>query len=217
MLLHFSPIRLMRRSVAPRIFLIGIFSSLLSLTGCIFAPSMGQTSRCPEPSSSSEKALTSLSLSKFTPHAQLLEQSWIAYRQRFIQPDGRVIDWEAGDRTTSEGQAYAMLRAVLIDDPGTFACTLNWAEHNLARKDANGKLIDRLWAWKWGRTSLISWGIQDSNFASDADIDAITALILASRRWNHPEYLAIARSKLNDLWNLSTAVVPDRSRYLLPG
>ncbi|MGH8002475.1 MAG: glycosyl hydrolase family 8, partial [Brasilonema sp.] len=145
------------------------------------------------------------SLPKTVPNRELLAQSWEIYRKRFIQGDGRVIDYEAGDRSTSEGQAYAMLRAVLINDPATFALTLNWGENNLQRQ-VDGKRADNLWAWKWGRNADGNWGTIDSNFASDSDIDAITALILASRRWNRPEYLSLAKAKLQDLWNLSTMV-----------
>ncbi len=148
--------------------------------------------------------------------ADLLQQSWLAYRQRFIQPDGRVIDFEAGDRSTSEGQAYALLRAVLIDDPATFERSLTWAENNLQRKNASGQRRDQLWGWQWGRLPEGGWGFLDANFASDADVDAITALILASRRWNRPDYLALARAKLQDLWALSTVPV-GQQRYLLPG
>lgn len=151
-----------------------------------------------------------------TPNRQLLLESWDSYRRRFIQRDGRVIDYQASDRSTSEGQAYAMLRAVLIDDPATFAVTLNWGENNLKRLD-KGKPLDSLWAWKWGRKENGSWGSIDNNFASDGDIDAITALILASRRWNRPEYLKIAKTKLQDLWKFSTVVGPKGKRYLLPG
>jgi endoglucanase len=147
---------------------------------------------------------------------QLLKESWIAYRRRFIQPDGRVIDWEADSRSTSEGQAYAMLRAVIINDPATFAKTLEWAENNL-RRQKNGKNTDKLWAWKWGKDKSGKWGIIDANFASDADIDAITALIFAARRWNRPEYLNLAKAKLQDLWELSTIKLPSGKRYLLPG
>lgn len=150
-----------------------------------------------------------------TPNRELLAQSWDTYRSRFIQSDGRVIDYEASDRSTSEGQAYAMLRAVLIDDADTFARTLNWGENNL-RREENGKPIDSLWAWKWGQSNG-KWGPIDKNFASDGDIDAITALILASRRWNRPEYLELARTKLQDLWNFSTAPGPGGKHYLLPG
>lgn len=134
----------------------------------------------------------------------LLAQSWAAYRQRFIQSDGRVIDWEQNARTVSEGQAYAMLRSVFANDPATFDLTLKWAENNLLRSNEDGQPLDSLWAWKWGQDEQGQWGVLDPNFASDADLDAITALILASRRWDRPEYLALARTKLADLWNLST-------------
>src|SRR5437016_10118896 len=42
----------------------------------------------------------------------VLTNSWTAYKQQFIQQDGRVIDWMSEGNTTSEGQSYAMLRAV---------------------------------------------------------------------------------------------------------
>jgi endoglucanase len=152
-------------------------------------------------------------------NSEILQQSWSAYKQRFIQTDGRVIDWEGNARTVSEGTAYAMLRSVLMDDPDTFAQVLSWAEDNLQRRDGNTR-TDQLWVWKWGQDDQGNWGVMDSNFASDADIDAITALILASRRWDRPEYLQLAQSKLKDLWELSTVEVmtaSDKSRYLLPG
>ncbi|HYX14706.1 MAG TPA: glycosyl hydrolase family 8 [Nostoc sp.] len=155
-------------------------------------------------------------LPESTPNRELLAQSWDSYRQRFIQSDGRVIDYEASDRSTSEGQAYALLRAVLINDPATFALTLNWSENNLQRQ-VGGKPTDSLWAWKWGRKEDGNWGVIDSNFASDGDIDAITALILASRRWHQPKYLELAKLKLQDLWNLSTISKTQGKRYLLPG
>lgn len=155
-------------------------------------------------------------LPESTPNRQLLAESWKTYRQRFIQDDGRVIDYEASDRSTSEGQAYAMLRAVLIDDQATFERTLVWGENNLQRLE-NGKRIDSLWAWKWGRKENGTWGAIDNNFASDGDIDAVTALIFAYRRWGRQEYLDLALVKLKDLWNNSTAIGANGKRYLLPG
>ncbi|MEO0408879.1 MAG: glycosyl hydrolase family 8 [Cyanobacteria bacterium P01_A01_bin.135] len=154
---------------------------------------------------------------------QLLTESWVAYRDRFIAEDGRVIDWERADQhTTSEGQAYAMLRAVFIDDRETFHRTLAWAEENLARRDAAGQLTDSLWAWRWGQ-QMGQWGILDENFASDADIDAITALLLAANRWDCAPYRELALQKLADLWEISTLDLRqvDRAeasdRLLLPG
>ncbi len=152
------------------------------------------------------------------PSPALLTESWHAYRQRFIQEDGRVIDWETESRSTSESQAYAMLRAVFADDPETFSRTLQWAEDNLARPSSSqpgAPLQDHLWSWNWGKRSD-RWGVLDPNFATDADLDAATALILAARRWNKPEYLSLAKLKIKDIWELSTAKLSDQ-RYLLPG
>ncbi|NJP10496.1 MAG: glycosyl hydrolase [Leptolyngbyaceae cyanobacterium RU_5_1] len=202
------------RSLLLRSLLIGVVGSLLNLAGCFFVPSMGQIPNCPEPSSSDKRA-SELKLSQPSANAQQLQQSWVAYRQRFIQGDGRVIDREQGDRSTSEGQAYAILRAVLINDRDTFTRALTWAETNLVRKDESGKQIDQLWAWKWGNSGQ-GWKILDQNFASDADVDVAFALILAARRWNCPAYLPFARAKLNDIWNHSTGQVGNQ-RYLLPG
>ncbi|XHX79201.1 MAG: glycosyl hydrolase family 8 [Stenomitos frigidus ULC029] len=186
------------------------------ISGCRESAPQAQTQTVP----SSINATASIAASpiaqanapKPTVDTALLQQSWAAYRQRFIQADGRVIDWEAAARSTSEGQAYAMLRSVMIDDPQTFERTLKWAETNLRRRNPS----DTLWAWKWGQDTQKKWGILDRNFASDADVDAITALILASRRWNRPDYLKLAQTKLQALWALSVVSV-GKQRHLLPG
>jgi endoglucanase len=186
-----------------------VMIAVLGLSGCFpNSPphSLAVTTQSPSPVATA----TEINLE------DLLQESWNAYQQRFIQADGRVIDREDSDRSTSEAQAYAMLRAVFADDPTTFARTLNWSENNLQRIVA-GKRTDQLWAWEWGRDLQGNWRIRDANFASDADIDAITALIFASRRWQRPEYLQLAQSKLEDLWNLSTVAMPDGNRYLIPG
>ncbi|WP_026100097.1 glycosyl hydrolase family 8 [Fortiea contorta] len=203
---------------------VAIIASLINLYGCVSGYSVKpkiphhQTPipNVTTPASSENLSIFLAALPPSTPNRQLLAESWDSYRRRFIQNDGRVIDFEASDRSTSEGQAYAMLRAVFIDDPETFALTLKWAENNLLRQQ-NSKSRDTLWAWKWGKKPDGTWGVIDSNFASDGDIDAITALIFAARRWNRPEYMELAKIKLRDLWNLSTAPGYGGKPYLLPG
>src|SRR5215510_15844436 len=83
----------------------------------------------------------------------MLQESWTAYVQRFIQQDGRVIDHSAAGISTSEGQAYAMLRAVWIGDREHFDKTFNWAINNLN----SGIRMDHLWAWKWGKNAKGKW------------------------------------------------------------
>ncbi|MCL6435744.1 MAG: glycosyl hydrolase [Leptolyngbyaceae cyanobacterium HOT.MB2.61] len=166
---------------------------------------------CPEQSPLPAQETADLKL----PQADaVLQQSWVAFRNRFIQADGRTIDREVSDQSTSAGQAYAMLRAVLINDHATFARVLTWGENNLSRKDAKGQRIDHLWAWSWGQTEQKEWRVLDPKFVSGAEVDVVTALIMASRRWNCARYLAIARTKLKDLWKLSTDVVRGK-RYFL--
>ena len=143
---------------------------------------------------------------------QVLEESWRAYVQSFIQGDGRVIDHSASEISTSEGQAYAMLRSVWIGDRANFDRTFNWALNNLN----SGIRTDHLWAWKWGKDSQGKWGVMDKAFASDANQDAALALILASRVWNDQLYAEQARAMLRDLWASGTVDVA-RQRYLLAG
>ncbi len=142
----------------------------------------------------------------------VLEESWKAYLGRFVQADGRVIDHKAGEISTSEGQSYAMLRAVWIGDRATFDKAYTWGRDNL-----NSKIRpDHLWAWKWGRDKDGQWRVLDKAFATDADQDVALALILAYQRWNSDEYLRDARSILNDLWNSATREIAGK-RYLLAG
>ncbi len=116
-----------------------VFALMLptGISGCHDSAPQAQTQTVPSPINSTMSIAASPIAQANAPtptvDTALLQQSWAAYRQRFIQADGRVIDWESDARSTSEGQAYAMLRSVMIDDPQTFARTLTWAETNLRR------------------------------------------------------------------------------------
>jgi endoglucanase len=143
---------------------------------------------------------------------EVLRQTWAAYLERFVTADGRVVDPKAGDGTTSEGQAYAMLRAVWLNDRAALDRTHSWAVRNLNR----GIRPDHLWAWKWGEASDGTWGVLDPAFAADADLDAALALLLAAKVWNEPSYLDQARAVLADLWEHGTVVAGGR-RFLLAG
>ena len=192
-----------------------LFGLAAMVAGC------GAPSPPPDPPPDLDSGSSGASTAVEEAQLQRLDESWQAYKQRFIQADGRVIDREDGDRTVSEGQAYALLRAVMADDPTTFSIVLSWSESNLGIFTEEGQQ-HQLWAWKWGRDDADQWGIIDANFASDADLDACVALILAARMWNQPQYLDLARDKLADLWALSTIDTPNRQmlgggRIFLPG
>src|SRR5207245_563587 len=56
----------------------------------------------------------------------VLRATWTGYKHDFIKSDGRVVDHRRNQVTTSEGQAYAMLRAAWLDDRTTFTGVWRW-------------------------------------------------------------------------------------------
>lgn len=143
--------------------------------------------------------------------ADRTDDAWRAYVAKFVQDDGRVIDFAvAPGITTSEGQAYALLRAVWIDDRPVFERVLAWTTRNLARDGSP------LPAWKWGADAGGKWGVLDANTASDADVILAFALDVAARRWNAPEHGARAREIAAAVWSEEVERIGDRW-YLLPG
>lgn len=148
----------------------------------------------------------------FSPYTFLLS-SWEKYKAEYINKDGRVIDHSLNSITTSEGQSYAMLRALWVGDKNTFDFVWDWTKNNLKRPS------DNLFGWRWGQKSDGTYGFKDEadqNSASDADIDISLALILASRRWNDKSYLEAAKLILDDIWGLEVVEV-NQKNYLIAG
>jgi endoglucanase len=123
-----------------------------------------------------------------------LTQSWISYKNQFVQADGRVMDFYLNSATTSEGQSYALLRSVWLNDKQTFDSVLTWTNNNLRIRG------DNLFAWKWGQNKDGSWGIIDKSSATDAEQDIALALILAYEKWNNKSYLDQAKNILTEIW-----------------
>lgn len=136
------------------------------------------------------------------PANDLLQAMWTGYADRFITADGRVTDPALPDGgSTSEGQAYAMLRAVYMDDRGTFDRVWTWTKAELQRPDG-------LLAWRWGGVDRV---VVDPSSAADGDVDAALALLFASRAWSDPSYASDARALLGGIWDgLTTAVAGER-------
>lgn len=143
----------------------------------------------------------------------LLSSSWEKYKVQFLNKDGRIIDYSQNSITTSEGQSYALLRAVFIDDKTAFDNVWNWTKDNLQDKKGG------LFGWKWGQRRDKSYGFLENggqNSAGDADSDIALALIFASSRWHNQKYLDEAKKILTDLWDKETAVVNNK-RFLIAG
>lgn len=138
-----------------------------------------------------------------------LRKSYEYYKKTFLKREGRIIDPDRNNITTSEGQSYIMLRSVTIGDQKTFDLAYNWAKKNLQRPD-------KLFSWLWGKDEKGKYRILDYNSATDADIDIAFALIMAKERWDKYYYLAEAGPIIRAIWDKETKRIGDYI-VLMPG
>ncbi len=171
------------RSAAPRGLLSLVAAASLAallLAGCAGAPGVSAARSASAHPASATPPARDLSI---------LAQAWAGYRSVFIASDGRVADPKRGGATTSEGQSYALLRAVWMGDRPTFDTVWRWTAANLQVRG------DGLFAslWSGGR-------VQDNNSASDADSDIALALLFGARRFGDAEYHTSALTVLSGMW-----------------
>lgn len=138
---------------------------------------------------------------------------WQAYSQRFLDDQGRVIDHSANERTTSEGEAYAMFFALVDNDHARFDKLLKWTEVNLAQ----GDLTAHLPAWEWGKNASGEWKPLDANSASDADLWMAYDLIEAGRLWHDTRYDGLGRMMAAQIAKNEVVQVPHVGTMMLPG
>jgi endo-1,4-beta-D-glucanase Y len=92
---------------------------------------------------------------------------------RYVDSNGRVVRHDQGGDSVSEGQAYAMLLDVAVDDRAQFDRVWSWSRSELLQPDG-------LLAWDWSDGKVVS-----KNPASDADLDIAKALVLAGKKWHN--------------------------------
>ncbi|MDZ8200255.1 glycosyl hydrolase family 8 [Microbacterium sp. SSW1-59] len=126
-----------------------------------------------------------------------------AFLDQWVE-DGRVVRHDQGGDTVSEGQAYGMLAAVVAADEERFDEIWEWTQDELVREDG-------LLAWRWEDGDVV-----DAEPASDAELDAARALVLAGDRFARADLsddgVALADALLDEL-TVETAL----GRVLLPG
>lgn len=148
----------------------------------------------------------------------VLDKSWAAYRDRFITDEGRVVRPEDGNDTTSEAQAYALLRAAWMDDQSTFDRVWLWSRRHLLIDDGPAP---GLMAWHWSPEH--GGRVVDAQPDSDADADVALALIEAAGRWGSPAdsrlpgYATAARAVMDALLEHVYVTDEDGTAVLLPG
>ena len=111
---------------------------------------------------------SSVSASPGSLRALTVQEAGEAFLSGYVEPDGRVTRPDEGGDTVSEGQAYAMLVAAALNDQQHFRTIWTWTKRNLAREDG-------LLAWRWKDGHMV-----DNASASDADLDAARALVIAA-------------------------------------
>ena len=111
-----------------------------------------------------------------------------SFLARYALSSGRIGRIDQGGDTVSAGQAYGMLISAALDERQRFGSIWRWTQTNLQRSDS-------LLASHWRQGRVI-----DPKSASDADLDAARALLLASTRFHARTYrqagLALARAIL---------------------
>ena len=135
-------------------------------------------------------------------------QAWAAYREKFLAPDGRIVDTGNGDISHSEGQGYGLLLSVAADDRATFEQIWTFTLTQLLIRD------DGLAAWKWVPDA--DPHIADINTATDGDILIAWALLKAAERWGIDRYRDHAQRMAQTIGK--TLIIPEgRMNLILPG
>jgi endoglucanase len=132
---------------------------------------------------------------------------WKLFRERFIAPEGRVVDTGNGGCSHSEGQGYGMLLAVAHDDQPTFDQLFSWTQRQLARPG------DSLHAWRYQPGAVNP--VPDTNNATDGDLVIALALARAAVRWRRQDTWQLAANIGRDILNKLVRDIGGRT-VLLP-
>ncbi|WP_312706586.1 cellulose synthase complex periplasmic endoglucanase BcsZ [Stenotrophomonas sp.] len=159
-------------------------------------------------------ALPLLGLAGAAPAAAPRWPAWQLLQASSLSEDGRMIDRSHDDqRSTSEGQSYALFFALVDNDPALFDRVLAWTQDNLA----GGDMAARLPAWLWGRDGKGAWRVLDDNPASDSDLWLAYALLEAARLWRRPALQVIGQGMLAQIRAREIIELDGLGPMLLPG
>jgi endoglucanase len=148
-----------------------------------------------------------LSVQPLTIVGTLPSADWEAYRSRFVEDSGRVIDNVNGNISHSEGQGYGLLLALAANDRMSFEKIWSFTFTELLIRD------DGLASWKWDPAAKPR--VSDRNNATDGDILIAYALAKAGTAWKEPRYTNAAQ-KLAQAIGKHTFGREGSSVFLLP-
>lgn len=104
---------------------------------------------------------------------------WGLYKEKFLDPAGRIVDNANGGISHSEGQGYGLLLSYLAGNRGDFDRIWAFTRVELLVRD------DGLAVWKWDPGAKPH--ISDTNNATDGDLLIAYALALAGEAWHRPD------------------------------
>jgi len=137
---------------------------------------------------------------------QILSITWNSYKNNFISKNGRTLDPANKNNTTSEAQAYLLLRAVWENDKTQFETSWTWTKKST-------QLSNHLFGWEWinNKNSLV-----DGGTASDADEDIALSLAMAAKKWNNSAYLNESKDIIQAIWD-NEVKLQNGKPYLVAG
>nr|WP_232479316.1 glycosyl hydrolase family 8 [Roseomonas rosulenta] len=133
---------------------------------------------------------------------------WRLFAERFLRPDGRIIDTGNAGVSHSEGQGWGLMLAAVAQDRDAFERIRAWTRRVLKRPH------DHLHAWRYrpGATPAID----DPNNATDGDLYIAWGLLLGAQLWRVPGWEQEAVAIGQDILRLTLRQQQGRA-LLLPG
>ncbi len=137
-----------------------------------------------------------------------VQEKFDAFKAEFYEEQGSLarIKWDTPSQTVSEGIAYGMLIMVYMDN---------------SSNDTQDE-FDKLWAYynEWmNNNGLMNWKIEGfssvigNGAATDAEVDAAVALLMAYKQWGDNSYLEDAKILIGNIWDHEV----NGNYYLKPG
>lgn len=140
--------------------------------------------------------------------AMITPQAWQAYKAKFLDPSGRIVDDGNGGISHSEGQGYGLLLAYLAGNPADFEQIWYFTRTELLIRD------DGLAAWRWNPATTPH--VDDINDATDGDLLIAYALARGGAAWGRADYTQAAVKIATTLLDKAIVQIGGRT-LLLPG
>ncbi len=134
--------------------------------------------------------------------------AWSTFKQKFLTPEGRILDTANGNISHTEGQGWAMFSAMRANDMATFEKIFQWTQKTLKLPDSE------LHAWRYRPN--VARPVDDPNPATDGELFIAASLYEAGKKWKKLSYSQTADRLTEEI--LARLVVESGPRLLLkPG